>query len=113
MINPQQVEEPYGNRHVIAPNISPKFATAAKCAMPVCGYLLLGRYKNRSHGLSKVKAVPEKERILARDKYEVGDFFPQIKSLCARLEAFHLDMVANVAKIYFTAVPSIMILRMV
>ena len=42
--------------------------------MPVCEYCLLGRAKKRSPGVANKKAVPEKKWILARDKYEVGDF---------------------------------------
>ena len=58
MMTPQQVEEPYGTKHVMAPIIQPKFATAAKCAVPICEYFLLGRAKNRSPGVAKKKAVP-------------------------------------------------------
>ena len=74
MMKPQQVEEPYETRHFMAPIIFPKVATAAKCEVPVCESCLLGRSKKRSPGSSKVKAVPEKEVILACYKYEVGDF---------------------------------------
>ena len=38
MMKPQQVEGLDGNRHVMAPIIVPKLATAAKCAVPVCEY---------------------------------------------------------------------------
>ena len=74
MINPQQVEEPDGTRHLMYPIIVPKLKTAAKCAVPVCESFLLGRSKKRSPGVSKVKALPEKEVILACDKYELGAF---------------------------------------
>ena len=69
MMNPQQVEEPDGTRHVIAPIIVPKLATAAKCALPVCDSCLLGRSKKGSPGVSTFKAVTDKEGIPARDKY--------------------------------------------
>ena len=75
MIKPQKFEEPDGTWHVMAPMIVPKLATAEKCAVPDCASFLLGRYKKRPPGVSKIKATPEKEGILARDKYEVGDFF--------------------------------------
>ena len=35
----------------------------------------MGRYKKRSPSVAKAKHVPDKEGILARNKYEVGDFF--------------------------------------
>ena len=75
MMNPEHVEEPYGTRHAIAPVIFPELATAAKCAVPVCESCLLGRSKKQSPGVSKSKSVPEKEGILSRNKYEVGEFF--------------------------------------
>ena len=50
-MNPQQVEEPYGTRHVMAPIIVPNIATDLNCAVPVCEYLFLGRYKKRSPGV--------------------------------------------------------------
>ena len=112
-MKPQQVKEPYGTRHVMAPIIVPKIATAAKCAVPVCESCLLGISKKRSPGVSKVKAVPEKEGISARDKYEVGYFVSTDKFLCSCLEDFHIYMVVNVSKIDFTAVPSIMTPRLV
>ena len=74
LMMPQQVEDPDGTNHVMAPIIQPKFATAAKCAVPVCESCLFGRAKKRSPGVSNKKAVPEKKGILARDKYEVGYF---------------------------------------
>ena len=112
-MNPKQVKEPDSTRHVMAQNIVRKLATDAKWAVSVCESCLFDRYNKRSPGVSRVKAVPEKEWILARDKYEAGDFFPQINSLCARLEDFHIDMFLNVAKIDFTAVPYIMMPRLV
>ena len=42
MMTPQQVKEPDGTKHVMAPIIQPDFATAAKCAVPVCDSCLLG-----------------------------------------------------------------------
>ena len=61
----QRVEDPYGNKHGMAPIIQPKFATAAKCAVPVYESCLLGRAKKRSPGVAKKKPVPEKKVILA------------------------------------------------
>ena len=75
MRKPIQVEEPYGTRHVMAPIIIPKLKTAAKRAVTVFESCLLDRSKKRSPGVSKVKAVPEKEVILTCDKYDIGDFF--------------------------------------
>ena len=74
MMKQQQVEEPDGTRHVVAPIIISKIATSAKCAGNVCESCLLGRSKKQSLGLSKFKSVPAKEGIIDRDKYEVGDF---------------------------------------
>ena len=74
LMTQQRVEEPDGTNHVMGPIIQPKFATAAKCVVPICESCLLGRDKKRSPGVAKKKAVPEKKRILARDKYEVTDF---------------------------------------
>ena len=74
MITPQEVEDPNGTKHVMAPIILPKFATAENCAVPVCEYFLLGRAKNISPGVAKKKAVPEKKGILACDNYKVRDF---------------------------------------
>ena len=74
LMRSQRVEESDGTKHIMAPIIKPKFPTAAKCAVPVCESCLLGRAKKRSPGVAKKKPVPEKEGILARDKYEVGDF---------------------------------------
>ena len=73
-MTPQQVEEPDGTKHVVALIIQTKFSTAAKCAVPVCESCLLVRAKKRSPGVVNKKAIPEKKGILARDKYEVGDF---------------------------------------
>ena len=56
------------------PIIVTNLATASKFAVHVCESLLLGRSKELSPGVSKVKFVPQKEGILACDKYEVGDF---------------------------------------
>ena len=74
MMNPQQVEEPDGTRHVMAPIIVPKLATAAsvQCLFASLAYWVDPR--SDKPGVSKVKAVPDKEGIIARDKYEVGDF---------------------------------------
>ena len=58
----------------MGPIIHPKFATAAKCVVPVCEECVLGRAKKRSPDVAKKKNVLEKKRILARAKYEVGDF---------------------------------------
>ena len=58
----------------MAPIVQPKFATAAKCAVPVCESCLLGRAKKRSPGVAKKLDVTEKNGIVARYKYEVGDF---------------------------------------
>ena len=74
MMNPQQVVEPDGTIYVINPVISPKLSTAATCAVPACESCLLGRAKKRSPGVSKAKHIPYKEGIIAREKYEVGDF---------------------------------------
>ena len=60
MMKPQQVEEPDGTRHVVAPIIFTKLATAENCAVHVFESFLLGRSMKRSPGVSKVKAVPEK-----------------------------------------------------
>ncbi len=70
----QQLEEPNGTRSVLPPIICAKFPTASKCAVPACESCLLARAKKRVVGVAKVKAIPKKEGILARDKYEVGDF---------------------------------------
>ena len=74
LMTTQRVEELDGTKHVMEPIIHPKFATAAKCAVPVRESCLLGRAKKISPGVAKKKAVPEKKGILACDKYEVGDF---------------------------------------
>ena len=74
MMKPQQVESPYENRHFMAPIIVTKLVTASQFEVPVCESCLLGISKKRSPGLTKIKAIPEKEGILARDKNEVGDF---------------------------------------
>ena len=74
MMKPQQIEEPDGSRSVMAPVISPKLPTAATCAIPVCESCLLGRAKKRSSGVNKRQPILDKEGLLSRDKYEVGDF---------------------------------------
>ena len=74
LMTPQQVEDPDETKHVMVPIIHPKFASAAKCAVPVCESCLLVRDKNRSTGVAKKNSVPEKKGTLSRDKYEVGDF---------------------------------------
>ena len=74
-MKPQQVEEPDGTRHAMAPIVVNKLATALHCAVPECESWWLGRSKNQSHEVTKVQAVPEKKGILNRDKYEVWDFF--------------------------------------
>ena len=81
MMKPQQVLEPNGTISVMTPFISLKLATAATCAVPECEYCLLVRAKNRSPGVAKVKHVPDKEVILACNKYEVGYFFSAGKSV--------------------------------
>ena len=65
LMTPQQVKETVGTKHVMAPIIQPKFATAAKCAVPVCESCLLDRTKKISSGVAKKKAVSEKNGILA------------------------------------------------
>ena len=112
-MKPQQVVDLYGTRSVMAPAILPKLATAATSAAPACESCLLGRAKKRSPGVAKVKHVPEKEGILAHDKYEVGDFSPLINSLYAHLEDIQLKMDASVAKIVFVTIPFIMMPRLV
>ena len=77
MVNTQQVEEPYGTKHVMDKIIFPNLATDAECAVPFCESWLLSRPKKQSPGVSNVKAIPDKEGILSCDRYEVGDFFPQ------------------------------------
>ena len=113
MTNLQLVVEPDGTRSVMAPVISPKLATAATFSVPACESCLLGRAKKRSPGIAKVKHVLDKEGILARDKYEVGDFSPLINLLYAHLEDFQLDMGASVVIIVFMEVPFIMMPRLV
>jgi len=70
----QKLEEPNGTCSVLPPIIQAKFPTSSKCAVPAYESCLLARAKKRSVGIAKVKAVPEKEGILASDKYEAGDF---------------------------------------
>ena len=74
LMTPQQVEEPDGTNHVMGQIIHPKFVIAAKWAVPVFEPCLLGGAKKISPGVAKKKDVPEKKGILARDKYEIGDF---------------------------------------
>ena len=74
MIKPQQIEEPNGYKSVMAPVISPKLPTAATCAITTCESCLLGRSKKRSAGANKRQPLLDKEGLLSRDKYEVGDF---------------------------------------
>ena len=74
LITPQRVEEPDRTNHIMRSIIKPKFATSANFAVPVRESCLLGRAKKRSSGVANKKAVPEKKGILARDKYEFGDF---------------------------------------
>ena len=62
LMTPQQVEDPDGTKHVMGKIIQPKFATAEKCAVPVCESCLLGRSKKISPGVAKKKAVPEKNK---------------------------------------------------
>ena len=65
LMKPQLVVEPDGTKHVMAPIIQPKFATAAKCAVPKCESYLLGREKNMLPGAHKKVPIPKKESILA------------------------------------------------
>ena len=65
LMTPQQFKETVGTKHVMAPIIQPKFATAANCAVPVCESCLLDIAKKISSGIAKKKAVPEKNGILA------------------------------------------------
>ena len=74
MMKPQQIEEPDGFRSFMAPFISPKLPTEAICAIPACESCLLGRAKKRSAGANKRQPVLDKEGLLSRKKYEVGDF---------------------------------------
>ena len=74
MMKPQQVVETDGTRSIMDPVISPKLDTSAICVVPACESCLLGRAKKSSPGVSKVKNVPEKEGIIACNKYEVGYF---------------------------------------
>ena len=73
MMKPQQVVETDGTRYVMAPVTSPNLYTSANFEVPACESFLLGRIKKRSPGVAKVKHVLEKEVIIAREKYEVGD----------------------------------------
>ena len=63
LITPQRVKEPDGTKHFMGEIIQPKFATAAKCAVPVCESCLLGRSKKISPGVENKKAVPEKREF--------------------------------------------------
>ena len=54
-----------GPLSAMTPVIYLKLATAATCEVPECEYYLLGRAKNRSPGVAKVKHVLDKEVILA------------------------------------------------
>ena len=74
MMKPQQIEKPDGSRSIIAPFISPKRPPALTCAIPACEYCLLGRAKKRSAGVNKRQPVLDKEGLLSRYQYEVGDF---------------------------------------
>ena len=58
LMTPQQVEDPDGTKHVMAPIIQPKFATAEKCTVPFCESCLLGRSKKRSPGIAKENSEP-------------------------------------------------------
>ena len=70
----QQVVDPNRTRSVMDPVILTKLAIFATCAVPACESCLFGRSNKLSPVVSKVKHVPDKECILARDKYEVGNF---------------------------------------
>ena len=73
-MNTQQVVELDGTRYFMTPFILPKLATAATCAVPAYESSFLGRSNKCSPGVSKYKNVPDKDGILACDKYEIGDF---------------------------------------
>ena len=110
LMTPQRVKEPDGTNHVMGPIIQPKFATAAKCVVPFCESCLLSRYKKRSPGVAKKKAVPEKMEfyLVTSMKSEISC---QPINFCLRLlEESLQDLLGSYTTIDFTSAPFIMML---
>ena len=74
MMRENKAVDDTGRETILPPVISPKFASTPNCPIPKCHSCELARLKRRSPQVKKSTAIPEKEAILSRDRYEAGDF---------------------------------------
>jgi hypothetical protein len=63
-----------GREHILPPVISPTFASTPNCPIPLCQSCELARGKRRNPQVKHSTAIPEKEGLLSRNRYEAGDF---------------------------------------
>ena len=75
-------EDCTGKRNILPPIDTPKFPETRNCFIPYCESCLMARFKKISTGPTKVNPVPEKERYLTRENYEVGHFVSTNQFIC-------------------------------
>ena len=63
-----------GKETVLPPFVTPTFASTPNCPIPVCHSCELARQTQHNPQVKQSKAIPKKEGLLSRDKYETGDF---------------------------------------
>lgn len=64
------------------PQIKPTFASTPNCAIPKCTACQLAKMRRRNPKVARIKALPEREGALSRDRYEVGDFVSADQFVC-------------------------------
>ena len=75
-------EEPLGQRTVLPPIIKAKFPSARNCVIPLCQSCLLTRARKHTPKMKRVRDLPEREGVLSRDRYEIGDFVSTDQFIC-------------------------------
>ena len=74
-------EEPLGQRTVLPPIIKAKFPSARNCMVPLC-QSCLARAQKCTPNVKRMRNLPEREGVLSRDRYEVGDFVSTDQFIC-------------------------------
>ena len=73
-MRPQEIIDPSGEAFKFPPVIAPKFKPTPKYKILFCTCSQLASAKQRSPKVSQTCALKEKQGILVRDKYIIGDF---------------------------------------
>ena len=74
MMRENKAVDDNGRETILLPVIPPKFASTPNCPIPKCHSCELARQKRRSPQVKKSTAIPKKDAVLSRDRYEAGDF---------------------------------------